>query len=227
MPFISAVATFLSPIVPRVSPPSFILIPFLVAPFGLRIQLLGCYFRYEAFDFRGLGTALQKPICSPSTNASSSFQNNLASVLTATANAAPSHGRFNASSQISTGGDSAYALAQCLGYLTQPECVTCLANVSSYNSVCPNSVAGQVYYDTCYYVYSNTPVLLSSTGSDTAPTSPATNPSISPRIPTAVVVGIAVGIILLGAVGALFLFWRRKQTTSNCLRTGPFRFSKI
>lgn len=122
---------------------------------GARVQYKGCFVRYENYTFLDAGDdqgLAIPPICSSTQASNSLYQSNLARVLNDTAKAAPAHPGFgyNASS-VGEGNSTAYALAQCLGYLSSSQCASCLSQVSNYTTLCNNSESAEVYFATCQY----------------------------------------------------------------------------
>ena len=126
---------------------------------GTRIQYKACYLRYENAPFSTTQDfTLITLNCSTPSNItlSSSYQSDLKSALRLAAGAAPrSHLLFN-SSRVG----SAYAITQCLPYLSPSACRKCLSQVSDHSSFCPKSTSGYVYFVTCFYLFGNMPLSL-------------------------------------------------------------------
>ncbi|KAH7373761.1 hypothetical protein KP509_17G073600 [Ceratopteris richardii] len=127
-----------------------------------RMQLDGCFLRYGNSSFFDLDTNFVQGYCYAKTSdplaltAISNLMQNVTSL-------APKRGGF-ASAIL----NQEYALAQCLGYLNESECSTCLAN-TPYRTVCDSTLGEQVHLGSCFYRYE--PYLFFQTEGSPSPTS--------------------------------------------------------
>ncbi|XP_060177780.1 plasmodesmata-located protein 2-like [Lycium barbarum] len=118
-----------------------------------RIQLNGCYLRYELVGFQSVGpTELLFKICGSGQVSESGFGDKLDTALGQIVKGVSSNGFY-------TGGyESVYVLGQCEGDLSNGECVNCVKNgVGKAKSECGNSVSAQIYLQQCYISYTYYP----------------------------------------------------------------------
>ncbi|MCO5593102.1 hypothetical protein L7F22_047108 [Adiantum nelumboides] len=111
---------------------------------GARIQLDGCYLRYDNQSFFHLDTAYAKGYCYSSTSDPVVLQV-IADLVENVTKLAPQQGGFATASAIGE-----YAAAQCLGYLSTSECSACLSAVP-YRTQCNSTLGEQVHLTSCYY----------------------------------------------------------------------------
>ncbi|KAH9309037.1 hypothetical protein KI387_036948, partial [Taxus chinensis] len=122
-----------------------------------RVQLRGCYLRYENSDF--LGTPEQQHLvykaCSPETTTEPGFFYRRDNVLTGLEEGSFSGNNFRVtSSGDSKAGPPVYGYAQCEGDLSWTECADCVFKAATdVKDICAASVAGQVYLQKCYVTY--------------------------------------------------------------------------
>eukprot|EP00250_Pteridium_aquilinum_P022354 c25360_g1_i1 orf=219-2207(-) len=113
---------------------------------GARIQLDGCYLRYDNQSFFTLDTTYVIGYCyAPSSDpiALAAIQSIMDNVTTQ----APKQGGFASASA-----NDEYAVAQCLGYLNESECSQCLSTYN-YRTVCNSTLGEQLHLTSCYYRY--------------------------------------------------------------------------
>ncbi|MCO5593101.1 hypothetical protein L7F22_047107 [Adiantum nelumboides] len=111
---------------------------------GARIQLDGCYLRYDNQSFFQLDTTYAFGSCFVPTSDPMVLQV-IADLVENVTKLATQKGGFAATSAIGE-----YAAAQCLGYLSTSECSACLSDVP-YRAVCNSSLGVQVHLTSCYY----------------------------------------------------------------------------
>ncbi|MCO5563854.1 hypothetical protein L7F22_017503 [Adiantum nelumboides] len=111
---------------------------------GARIQLDGCYLRYDNQYFFQLDTTYAIGYCYAPTSDPVALVT-IANLVENVTKLAPQQGGFAAASAIGE-----YAAAQCLGYLSESECSACLTTVP-YRTVCNATLGEQVHLTSCYY----------------------------------------------------------------------------
>lgn len=125
---------------------------------GSRVQLDGCFLRYENYSFFVEDSSVVVELCNTQKDNSSSFQTHVTQLLRQVTNAAPNNKLLYASARSALTSSSAnassnylYALAQCLNYLSPAACARCLAAHSSSWQDCEFAVGAQVHSVSCYY----------------------------------------------------------------------------
>ncbi|MCO5587370.1 hypothetical protein L7F22_041319 [Adiantum nelumboides] len=185
---------------------------------GARIQLDGCYLRYDNQSFFQLDTAYAIGYCYVPTSDPVVLQV-IADLMENVTKLAPQQGGFAAASAIGE-----YAAAQCLGYLSTSECSACLSAVP-YMSVCNSTLGKQVHLTSCYYrfePYSFFEVPLPSPPPAALPPGSGTEPpqlastlapkSSGSKTAIKIAVGVAVGVVVLIASMCGILVWRYKAS---------------
>lgn len=121
-----------------------------------RIQLNGCYLRYEIAGFRqASGTELLYKVCGSTRASGTGFGERLDTALGEIVKGVGSgrSGGFYAG-----GYQSVYVLGQCEGDLGGGECVNCVKSaVERAKSECGASISGQIYFQECYISYTYYP----------------------------------------------------------------------
>ncbi|XP_022155669.1 cysteine-rich repeat secretory protein 56-like [Momordica charantia] len=132
-----------------------------------RVQLAGCYLRYEVAGFRQVsGTELLYKVCGSIQVAGTGFEERRNAAFEMVEN-----GVKNGGALFYTGSyRSLYALGQCQGDLGGGDCGDCLKTAAERaNSECGSSISGQIYLNKCYISYSyypnGIPSISSSSGS--------------------------------------------------------------
>ncbi|XP_052207857.1 plasmodesmata-located protein 2 isoform X2 [Diospyros lotus] len=162
-------------------------------PIAARIQLLGCYMRYEIAGFAQVsGVEMLYKTCSGKNSAGSGFEERRDTALSALVNGMGSGNGFYATSY-----DSLYVLGQCEGDLGTADCGECVKSAVQRSQVeCGSSITGQVYLNKCFVSYSYYPNGAPKKSSSSAD-------SISS--PSGQTTGKTVAIILGGAAGVGFV----------------------
>ncbi|XP_062022849.1 plasmodesmata-located protein 2-like [Rosa rugosa] len=132
-----------------------------------RVQLSGCYLRYELSGFKQVsGTQLLYKICGSSrSSGSAEFEKKRDSAFDKLEG-----GIKNGSVLFYTGSyELVYVLGQCEGDLSNSDCGDCVKSATEQaDSECGDSVSGQIYLHKCYISYSyyanGLPTLTSSSG---------------------------------------------------------------
>lgn len=119
---------------------------------GLRLQLDGCYLRYEKYSFSTADYSRVVTLCNTNKNKDSAFQQNVDSLLKSVIAAAPANGGYASGTA-----QGLFAVAQCLGFLTAKECASCLANNANGKQACNQAVGVQVHAVDCYYRFETFP----------------------------------------------------------------------
>ncbi|KAK4338701.1 hypothetical protein RND71_043188 [Anisodus tanguticus] len=120
-----------------------------------RIQLNGCYLRYEIVGFQPIGpTQLLFKVCGSGQVSETGFGDRLDTALGEIAKGVSGSGNdFYAG-----GYQSVYVLGQCEGDLSNVDCVDCVKNgAGKAKSECGNSISAQIYLQQCYISYSYYP----------------------------------------------------------------------
>lgn len=131
-----------------------------------RVQLSGCYLRYEISGFMQVsGTQLLYKICGSKRASGSGFEEKKDSAFDKLESGIKNgSGLFYAGSY-----ESVYVLGQCEGDLGNSDCGDCVKSASAKaDSECVDSASGQIYLHKCYISYSyyanGIPSLTSSSG---------------------------------------------------------------
>ncbi|KAL3531192.1 hypothetical protein ACH5RR_010514 [Cinchona calisaya] len=162
-----------------------------------RVQLQGCYLRYEVSGFRQVSsTELLYKICGSTQASGVGFQDRLDTALGEIAKGVGSNGFY-------TGGyQSVYVLGQCEGDLASGDCVNCVKIAAQKaKSECSYSISAQIYLQQCYITYTYYPNGVVPTNS--LPSSSGKGGNTQKTI--AIVLG---GIVGVGLVFACLMFTR-------------------
>ncbi|KAH7284375.1 hypothetical protein KP509_34G051600 [Ceratopteris richardii] len=112
---------------------------------GARIQLDGCFLRYDNRSFFSLDTNVRLTLCNVKNNtditALTAIQNAMGRVISL----APQQRGFAFVVQ-----NAVYAEAQCIGYIDSSECSQCLTRYS-YGSFCVSSIGKRLFTGSCFY----------------------------------------------------------------------------
>uniref|UniRef100_A0A5B7B757 Putative cysteine-rich repeat secretory protein 11 n=1 Tax=Davidia involucrata TaxID=16924 RepID=A0A5B7B757_DAVIN len=119
-----------------------------------RIQLSGCYMRYEVVGFKQVsGTELLYKVCGSTQASGTGFGDRLDSALGEIEKGVGSGDGFYTGSY-----ESVYVLGQCEGDLASGDCVDCVKNaVERAKSECGTSISSQIYLQECYISYTYYP----------------------------------------------------------------------
>ncbi|XP_009621526.1 plasmodesmata-located protein 2-like [Nicotiana tabacum] len=119
-----------------------------------RIQLNGCYLRYEVAGFQTVGpTELLFKVCGSTQASGTGFSDKLETALGEISKGVSSGNGFYAG-----GYQSVYVLGQCEGDLESGDCVNCVKNaVGKAKSECGNSISAHMYLQQCYISYTYYP----------------------------------------------------------------------
>lgn len=119
-----------------------------------RVQLVGCYLRYEVSGFRQVGaTELLYKLCGSTQVSGSGFDDRVETALGEIAKGVESGNGFY------TGGyQSVFVLGQCEGDLGSGDCVNCVKNAAEKSkSTCGSAISAQIYLQQCYISYTYYP----------------------------------------------------------------------
>ncbi|XP_057964361.1 plasmodesmata-located protein 2 [Malania oleifera] len=160
-----------------------------------RVQLNGCYVRYEIAGFKQIGgTELLYKVCGSSRAGGSEFEERRDSAFQMVEKGVEgdSKGFYTASYEW------VYALGQCEGDLGSGDCGDCVRSALDRAKVeCGSSISGQVYLHKCYISYSYYPNGVATKG-------PSENKQSTEKI-AAIVVGVAAAV---GFVVSCLMFAR-------------------
>ncbi|XP_022893185.1 cysteine-rich repeat secretory protein 3-like [Olea europaea var. sylvestris] len=180
-----------------------------------RIQLNGCYLRYEIAGFRQVSaTELLYKVCGSTQASGAGFDDRLNSAL---GEIVKGVGSGN-SGYYAGGYESVYVLGQCEGDLSSGDCVNCVKNaIDKAKSECGSSISAQIYLQECYISYTYYP---SGVPANTSPS--FTSGSVGTRKNTQKTVAIVLGgIVGLGLGIACLLFAKSTLTKkSNTYKYG-------
>ncbi|KAI3806099.1 hypothetical protein L1987_21991 [Smallanthus sonchifolius] len=128
-----------------------------------RVQLDGCYLRYEVVGFPPApATELLFKQCGSGRAGGSGFDSRVESALGQVVN-----GVGNGKGYYSGEYQSVYVLGQCEGGLGDGDCVNCVKSaVENGRSACGSSVSGQIYLQQCYISYTYNPNGVPGSGTD-------------------------------------------------------------
>ncbi|XAR61052.1 hypothetical protein NMG60_11034635 [Bertholletia excelsa] len=119
-----------------------------------RVQLTGCYLRYEVAGFRQVpATELLYKVCGSNQASGSGFEDRLGAALEEV-----EKGVQNGSGFYAGGFESVYVMGQCEGDLGSGDCGDCVKSaVEKAKSECGASISGQIYLLQCYISYTYYP----------------------------------------------------------------------
>ncbi|XP_016466926.1 plasmodesmata-located protein 2 isoform X1 [Nicotiana tabacum] len=178
-----------------------------------RIQLNGCYLRYEVAEFQTVGpTELLYKVCASTRVSGDGFLDRLETALGEIAKGVSSSGNKG----FYTGGyQSVYVLGQCEGDLGSGDCVNCVKNAAEKaKSQCGSSISAQIYLQQCYISYTYYP-----SGVPTKSFSPSGGAGIrkSTQKTVAIVLG---GLVGVGLVLACLLFTKSAFKKKSYVKYG-------
>ncbi|KAI3460992.1 hypothetical protein Pfo_017655 [Paulownia fortunei] len=162
-----------------------------------RIQLNGCYLRYEISGFRQVsGTELLYKICGSTRASGAGFGDRLDSALGEIVK-----GVGSGNNGFYAGGyQSVYVLGQCEGDLGGGDCVSCVKNaIDRAKSECGSSISAQIYLQECYISYTYYPSGVPSNQQSLSSSGTGKHPQKT----VAIVLG---GLVGVGLVMACLLF---------------------
>ncbi|PPS00973.1 hypothetical protein GOBAR_AA19705 [Gossypium barbadense] len=122
-----------------------------------RVQLTGCYLRYEVVGFKQVpGTEFLYKVCGSSRAGGTEFESRRDAAFNMAENGVKSGDGGSGSSLFYTGTyQSVYVLGQCEGDLAASDCGDCVKTAfETAKDDCGDSVSGQVYLHKCYISYS-------------------------------------------------------------------------
>ncbi|CAK9149971.1 unnamed protein product [Ilex paraguariensis] len=168
-----------------------------------RIQLSGCYIRYEVSGFKqASGTELLYKVCGSTQASGTGFTERLDSALGEIVKGLQSGNGFY------TGGyESVYVLGQCEGDLGSGDCVDCVKTATERDkSECGSSISGQIYLQQCYISYSYYPngVPSDSQSSSSSSGTGQRNTQKTVAIVLGGVVGLGLGVAFLLVLKSVF-----------------------
>ncbi|CAK7333911.1 unnamed protein product [Dovyalis caffra] len=121
-----------------------------------RVQLSGCYLKYEVVGFKQVSeTELLYKVCGSSKASGAGFEERRDAAFETMVN-----GVKNGSNGLFYTGEyqSVFVLGQCEGNLSSGDCGNCVNSaVQSVKSECGDSISGQLYLNKCYLSYSYYP----------------------------------------------------------------------
>ncbi|KAK1559938.1 hypothetical protein Q3G72_020204 [Acer saccharum] len=165
-----------------------------------RVQLSGCYLRYEVIGFKQVSeTQLLYKVCGSTQESGTGFEERRETAFDMVKNGVKSNGLFYTGTY-----EQVYVLGQCEGDLANDDCGDCVQSATERTkNECGDSISGQVYLHKCFISYSYYPNGVSSTSSSSSPGVRTT------RQHTQRTVAIAVGgVAALGFCVVLLMFAR-------------------
>ncbi|GFP82957.1 cysteine-rich repeat secretory protein 3 [Phtheirospermum japonicum] len=161
-----------------------------------RVQLNGCYLRYEVSGFRQVsGTELLFKVCGSNRVSGTGFGDRLDLALGEIAKGVVNGGYYAGAYQ------SVYVLGQCEGDLSGGDCVSCVKSaIDKAKSECGSSISAQIYLQECYISYTYYP---NGVASNQQPLSPSGTTGRNTQKTVALVLG---GLVGVGLVMACLLF---------------------
>ncbi|KAL0459360.1 UNVERIFIED_CONTAM: Plasmodesmata-located protein 3 [Sesamum latifolium] len=164
-----------------------------------RVQLNGCYLRYEIAGFRQVsGSELLYKVCGSTRASGAGFGDRLELALGEIVK-----GVGSGSSGFYAGAyESVYVLGQCEGDLSGGDCVNCVKTaVDRAKSECGSSISAQIYLQECYISYKYYPSGVPNNQQSFSPSGTGRNTQKT----VAIVLG---GVVGVGLVMACLLFTR-------------------
>lgn len=173
-----------------------------------RVQLVGCYMRYETVGFRQVSsTELLYKSCKETQVEEAGFDEKRESAFQEVDSGVASGNRFYAASY-----GSVYVMGQCEGDLVGGDCGDCVRTaLERAKAECEEAISGQVYLNQCYVSYSYYPNGVGDSD-DKATSSPGTKHN------TAKTVAIVVGATAAAGFGVVLLLFTKsvlKKKTST------------
>lgn len=119
-----------------------------------RVQLVGCYMRYEVIGFQQVpATELLYKQCSSRSASGSGYSERLVAALSLIPK-----GVSNGKGYYAGGYQSVYVLGQCEGDLGGGECVNCVKSAAETGrNECQSSISGHIFLQQCYISYTYYP----------------------------------------------------------------------
>ncbi|KAJ8899306.1 hypothetical protein K2173_018280 [Erythroxylum novogranatense] len=120
-----------------------------------RVQLSGCYLKYEVIGFKQASeTDLLYKVCGSTQASGTEFEQRRDSAFNAVVSGVQSgNGSFYTGAY-----ESVFVLGQCEGDLSRSDCGNCVKSaVESVKTQCSDSISAQVYLNKCYISYSYYP----------------------------------------------------------------------
>lgn len=162
-----------------------------------RVQLNGCYLRYEISGFRQVsGVELLYKICGSNRASGTGFADRLDLALGEIVKGVGSGGFYAGAYE------SVYVLGQCEGDLSSGDCVSCVKNaIDRAKSECGSSISAQIFLQACYISYTYYPNGVATNQPTFSPSGPGTRWNSEKII--AIVLG---GLVGIGLITACLLF---------------------
>ncbi|XP_059432861.1 plasmodesmata-located protein 1-like [Corylus avellana] len=142
-----------------------------------RIQLYGCYLRYEVVGFKQVSdTELLYKACGPTQSSENGFEQKRDTAFDMVESGVKSDGGGASGGLFYTGSyESVYVLGQCEGDLGTDSCVDCVKSAAERSKAeCGYSISAKVYLQKCYISYSyypsGVPSISSASGTGQKPT---------------------------------------------------------
>ncbi|KAF5738988.1 cysteine-rich repeat secretory protein 56 isoform X2 [Tripterygium wilfordii] len=131
---------------------------------AVRVQLTGCYLRYEASGFKQVPeTELLFKICGSTRMSEAGFEERRDTAFDMVVNGVKNGSLFYTGTY-----ESVYVLGQCDGDLSNGDCGDCVKSaLDDAKSQCGNSISAQIYLHKCYISYSYYPNGVPNTPSET------------------------------------------------------------
>ncbi|KAH7284378.1 hypothetical protein KP509_34G051900 [Ceratopteris richardii] len=112
---------------------------------GARIQLDGCFLRYDNRSFFSLDTNVRLALCNVKNDSDITTLTAIQNAMGRVISLAPQQQGFAFVVE-----NAVYAEAQCIGYIDSSECSECLTSYS-YGSFCVSSIGKGVFIRSCFY----------------------------------------------------------------------------
>lgn len=156
-----------------------------------RIQLNGCYLRYEVVGFKQVsGTEFLYRVCGSTRASDSQFEEKRETVFEAVEKAVSGAGGFYTASY-----EAVYVLGQCEGDLLSGDCGDCVKSALERAKLdCGSSLAAQVYLHMCYASYTYYPNGVPSKSSSSISEDAGTDQKQSTQKTVVIVVGGAAAV---------------------------------
>ncbi|MCO5609872.1 hypothetical protein L7F22_064105 [Adiantum nelumboides] len=193
-----------------------------------RIELEGCSFLYQNTSINSPSSSLVAVFISPHSTNDSTFLTSRTAVLQNVSTAAPY--AFNLYSSVDLS-DTIYAVAQCHQYLTQDQCLDCLADAPNTELFrLRNETGARVILESCFFRYEATPFYTDEVEVPISPLIPTAAPpnQVPPKAKGAnnhlpLALGVGLGCALLLGVIMICLYIRAKRKSPiSCSTSADF-----
>ncbi|KAH7373452.1 hypothetical protein KP509_17G056800 [Ceratopteris richardii] len=176
-----------------------------------RVQLDGCFLRYDNRSFFSLDLNVSFSICDSQETSDVTYLTAIQEVMEGILSLAPKQGGFAV-----VVNNGVFGVAQCIGYINSSECSRCLTTFSNYSAYCGSAMRMQISSGSCYYrfEFSNFLDTLPSPPPATAPAAPPTPyaaPAGDSGSKVVIIIGVMIPVLGITIVGIAILIYCHKK----------------